>query len=151
MLVSSITRLDAKVEQTLSPASVTRLDAISRSVGRAIDNAVGSAVGIAVGRAVGSAMSRAIDSAVSSAVSRSVGSVMGRSIGRDMSSTVPFVRIGAISVTRLDAKVKLTVLFTSVTRLDTIGRAVFSSASFVIIGVLCLCFVRKIIQVVSNI
>ena len=43
-------------------------------------------------------------------------------------------------VTRLDAKVKLTVLFTSVTRLDAIGRAVLSSESFIRIGVFfCVC------------
>ena len=70
MLVSLITRLDVKVEHDLSPASVTRLDAISRSVGRAIDSTVGSTVD----RAVGSAMGRAIDSAVDSTVGRAVGS-----------------------------------------------------------------------------
>ena len=70
MLVSLITRLDVKVEHNLSPASVTRLDAISRSVGRSIDSTVGSAVD----RAMGSAMGRTIDSTVDSTVSRAVGS-----------------------------------------------------------------------------
>ena len=70
MLVSLITRLDVRVEHNLSPTSVTRLDAISRSVGSAIDSIVESTVD----RAVGSAMSRAIDSAVDSTVGRAVGS-----------------------------------------------------------------------------
>ena len=133
MLVSSITRLDVKVEQTLSLLSVTRLDTIGRSVGRAIDSVGGSAIG------------RSIDSTVGSAMSRAVGSAMGRAIGRAMCSSAPFVRIGDISVTKQDTIDKLTVLFTSVTRLDAIGKSVFSSALFVKIGVFCFCFVKKTI------
>ena len=116
MLVSSITILDAKIDQTLSRASVTKLDAIGRSVGRDIDSAVGSTVG----------------RAMCSAVGRDVCSAMGRAIGRAMFSSTPFVRISAISVTRLDAKVKQTFLFTPVTRLDYIGSAVISSAPFLL-------------------
>ena len=108
-----------KLKKTLSLASVTRLDAIGGYVSRAIDSVMGSAMG------------------------RVVDSTMGKAIGRSMFSSAPFVRIGAVSGTRLDAKVKLTFLFTSVTRLDTIGRAVFSSAPFVRIDFFC--FVRKII------
>ena len=39
-------------------------------------------------------------------------------IGRSMVLNAPIVRIGTISVTRLDAKVELTLSFASVTRLD---------------------------------
>jgi len=60
MLVSSVTRLNAKVEQTLFLASVTRLDASGRSVGRANASAVGSTIGRAVGSNIGRAMGRAI-------------------------------------------------------------------------------------------
>ena len=66
MLVSSVTRLNVKVELTLSFVSVIRLDAIGQAVGRVIDRAVGRAVGRTVGRATGIATSRA----------------MGRSIGK---------------------------------------------------------------------
>ena len=84
MLVSSITILDAKVDQTLSRASVTRLDAIGRSVGRSIDSAVDKAIDSAVGSTVGSAMGSAVSSA------------MGRAIGIAMLSSSPFIRIGVI-------------------------------------------------------
>ena len=110
-----------KLKKTLSLASVTRLDAIGGYVSRAIDSVMGSAVG------------RVMDSA------------MGKVIGRSMFSSAPFVRIGAMSGTRLDAKVKLTFLFTSVTRLDSIGRAMLSSVPFVRIVLFCFSFTRRTI------
>ena len=54
---------------------------------------------------------------------------------RHMVSSVPFVRIGTISLTRLDAEVELTLSFASVTRLDTSVRSMVSSTTFVRIGV----------------
>ena len=74
MLVASVTRLDAKCEQTVLRESGTRLDTFGRSVCSAIGRSVGSAIGSAVGSAVGSSMG----SVVSSDIGRSMGSSIGK-------------------------------------------------------------------------
>ena len=70
MLVASVTRLDAKCEQTVLRESGTRLDTFGRSVCSAIGRSVGSTIGSAVGSSMGSV--------VSSAIGRSMGSSIGK-------------------------------------------------------------------------
>ena len=60
MLVSSVTRLDDKGEQTLLISLVIRLDAISKSV----SSAIGSAMGSTISRAVGSDIGRSMGSSI---------------------------------------------------------------------------------------
>ena len=60
MLVSSVTRLDDKGEQTFLISLVIRLDAISKSV----SSAIGSAMGSTMSRAVGSDIGRSIGSVI---------------------------------------------------------------------------------------
>ena len=61
MLVASVTKLDAKYEQTVLHAPDTRLYTIGRSAGSAIGSAVGSVIGSAVGSTIGRSMGSFID------------------------------------------------------------------------------------------
>ena len=65
IIVTSVTRLDAKYEQTVLRASCTRLD----TIGRSVDSAMGSTIDKAMGSTMGSA--------VESTIGRSMGNVIG--------------------------------------------------------------------------
>jgi len=70
MLVASVTRSDAKCEQSVLRTSGTRLDTFGRSVGSAI------------GRSVSSSMDSAVGSVMGSVVGSDIGRSMGSSIGK---------------------------------------------------------------------
>ena len=60
ILVSSVTKLDAKVEHTLSLTSGTILDTSGRSMGRSIGSAMVSGIGRTMGSDIGRATGRAL-------------------------------------------------------------------------------------------